>query len=242
MISIIVPAYNEEKYISKCLESVFGQEGVSEYEVIVVDNASTDKTSEIVKKKFPKANLFYEHQKGVTMARNRGAKEAKGEILIFFDADVIIPENYLKRITERFLKDKKLVSLSGPYAYDGKFYGRLATFLFYVILAFPAEIFFNRILNFASGSTAGNMAVKKYAFEKIGGFNENITFYGDDSDITVRLKNVGKVRFFFNFIVISSSRRLEKEGVLRSCLKYALNLVWPIFFHHPFNRNYKDIR
>lgn len=241
--SIIISAYNEEKYIIPCLRSVFSQKEAPDYEVIVVDNASQDRTAKIVRDNFPRARVVQESRKGVTIARNRGAKEAKGEILLFLDADVIIPSNHLRKIEGRFGAAKKLITVSGPYIYfDGGFRIRLATFVCYQILAFPAEYFFNRLLNFGCGINAGNFAVYRTIFEKIGGFDEKITFYGDETDISRRLKKFGKVRFFRDLEVKSSARRLKKEGAVRSYFKYALNFVWPYLFSQPLTKKYIDIR
>lgn len=242
MLSIIIPAYNEEKYIGRCLKSIFSQKCLPEHEIIVVDNGSSDKTAEIIKISFPQVKLISEPQKRVTIARNRGAKEALGEILIFLDADVIIPQDHIKKILAKFEYDQKLVALSGPYFFsDGNFYIKFITFLFYQ-LAFSAEYFFNRLLNFSSGSIGGNFAVYKSFFEKVGGFNEEISLYGDDTDLPLRLRKLGKVRFFRNLEVEGSARRLKKEGALKTCLKYTLNVIWPNLFGKPFTKDYIDVR
>jgi len=244
MISIIIPAYNEEKRIARCLKSILAQEYLSAYEVMVVDNASFDKTAEIVKKDFPRVKLFFEPQKGVTVARNRGSREARGDILIFFDADVVVPKDYIKRILAKFQQDKNLVLVSGPYSYaiDSNFYIKFALSFVYRFLASPAEYFFNRWLNFASSLNAGNFAVIKNYFLKVGGFNEKISFFGDEADLALRLRKLGKTRFFLDLKISSSARRFQKEGVLKLCLKYALNIIWPVFFGKPFTKNYIDVR
>lgn len=243
MFSIIIPAYNEEKYIGRCLKSILSQEWLPECEIIVVDNKSSDKTAEIVRKNFSQVKLVFEPKKRVAIARNRGAKEARGEILIFIDADVIAPKDHFKKILAEFKKDQRLIALSGPYFFsDGSLYTRFITFLFYQVLVYPAEYFFNRLLNFGSGSIGGNFAVYKSFFEKVRGFNEGYPFYGDDTDLPLRLRKFGKVRFFSDLKVESSARRLEKEGALRTCLRYAINVVWPHFFGRPFTKDYIDVR
>ncbi len=242
MLSVIVPAYNEEKYIRDCLDSVFSQKEAGDFEVIVVDNNSSDKTASIVGSKFPQAKIITEPKKGVAFARNHGAKEARGDILFFIDADVALPPLHFKRILQKFSDDHKLVAASGPYAYDGGSYIKLVTLFLYLFLALPAEYFLNRFLNFGSAGIAGNMAVKKDAFDKIGGFDEKIPFYGDDTDVFMRLRKLGRTRFFFDLIVGTSGRRLRAEGVLRSLFRYILNILWLVFLRHPLNLGYKDIR
>ncbi len=243
-LSIIIPAYNEEKRLAKCLQSVLSQEYLPAHEVMVVDNASSDNTANIVKKDFPQVKLFFELQKGVTRARNRGAEEAKGDILIFFDADVVVPKDYVKRILAKFQQDKNLILASGPYAYtiDSNFYIKFVLAFVYQFLASPAEYFFNRWLNFASSLNAGNFAVIRDCFLKVGGFNKKISFFGDEADLSLKIRKLGKVRFFLDLVIASSARRFQREGVLRLCLKYALNVIWPVFFKKPFTKNYIDVR
>ncbi len=243
MISVIIPAHNEERRIGSCLESLFSQKDAPDREVIVIDNASSDGTAEIVSK-FPGVKIIKEPKKGVTLARNRGAAEARGDILFFLDADTIIPSDYLKRISEKFKKDKDLILVSGPYSYiiDSNFYIRFTLFFVYYFLAWPAECFFNRFLGLASSLNAGNFAVAKKHFREVGGFNENIAFFGDEAELAYRLGKRGKIRFFLNLKVKSSARRFKKEGVIRLCAKYVLNVVWPVIFKKPFTKEYIDVR
>lgn len=241
--SIIIPAYNEEKYITKCLQSVFSQQGMFDYEVIVVDNNSQDRTAEIVRNQFPRAKIIQEPKRMVTVIRNRGASEAKGDVLIFIDADVIVPSDHLKKLKNKFTLDDKIVAVAGSYNFfEEGFYEGLVALVFYQCLAFPAEYFFNRLLGLGCSVNAGNFAVRKTAFEKAGGFNEGIVFYGDEADIALRFKKLGKVRFLRDLTVKSSARRLKKEGAARSCFKYTLNLIWPHFFGKPLTKKHINIR
>jgi len=95
MISVVIPTYNEEKDIKGCLESLRKQ-SFKDFEIIVVDDGSTDKTTEIVKKY--KVKLIKGEHKGPGFSRNIGAREAKGEILIFIDADMSFHKEYLKNL------------------------------------------------------------------------------------------------------------------------------------------------
>jgi GT2 family glycosyltransferase len=91
-------------------------------------------------------------------------------------------------------------------------------------------------------AVGGNFAVKKDAVEKIGGFDENISFYGEDTDIARRLSRVGKVKFFLNLYMYTSARRLKNEGVAKTAIKYLINFVSEVFFKKPATGDYKDIR
>src|SRR3989338_6946066 len=120
-ISFVIPAYNEEKMIGKCLASVFDEIKRSrtsfvqfETEVVVVDNASTDRTREEALK-FPNVTVVRENLKGLVYARRAGWVATTGDIVANIDADTIVPEGWLSTVVNNFAKDKNLVALSGPY-------------------------------------------------------------------------------------------------------------------------------
>src|SRR5512139_3857761 len=104
MISVVVPSYNEEKNIAACLESLSNQTiARDEYEIIVVDGNSKDRTREIAAQY---ADLvFIQTSRKVGGARNDGAQKAKGEILATTDADSIIPRDWLEVIRDDFSRD-----------------------------------------------------------------------------------------------------------------------------------------
>ncbi len=103
-VSVIIPAYNEEKQIGKCLQSLSKQD-YKDYEIIVVDDGSTDATKSIVQR-FKNVRLKTQEHNGPGTARNLGAKVAKGEILVFVDSDMIFPKNYLTTLTKPILAGK----------------------------------------------------------------------------------------------------------------------------------------
>src|ERR1035437_9351910 len=113
-ISVIIPAYNEEKYLSKTLEAILTQD-YTDFEVIVVDNASTDRTSDIAKS-FSKVKVLFEGNKGTMWACERGRKQAIGEIIVRMDADCLPEKDWLSK-GAAFFKDDKTVGVSGPYDY-----------------------------------------------------------------------------------------------------------------------------
>ena len=109
-VSIIVPAYNEEKFIARTLETLKNQT-YRDYEIIVVNNNSTDNTEKIAKEHVDK--VFLEKEKGYHNAVNRGVREAKGDIITFCDADSLYPKNWLKKIIHEFDKDSEVVAVYG---------------------------------------------------------------------------------------------------------------------------------
>ncbi|MGH7174812.1 MAG: glycosyltransferase family 2 protein, partial [Minisyncoccia bacterium] len=200
-ITLIISAYNEEKYIGECLDYVLRNSRGQFLEILVIDNASTDRTAEIAGQR-PGVRVVREDTRGVTRARQRGYREARGEILAFIDADTRHPEGWYEKIVEEFSNDSELACLSGPYLYyDFPFWLRsLATF-FWRAIAYPVS----RISGYMA--IAGNMVLTKEALDKMGGFDTSIEFYGDDTDTVRRAKAFGNVKFSLSFVMPTSGRR-----------------------------------
>jgi glycosyltransferase involved in cell wall biosynthesis len=220
-ISVIIPAFNEEKFLGNCLESLKEQD-FEDFEIIVVDNNSKDKTKKVAKNF--NVILVSEKKQGVAFARNKGAKLARGEILAFTDADTILPKNWLSRIFEEFEKDKDLIAFGGSCEfYSGPLCAKLASkFLLKPFLIL--DKFFSQGFNLMGC----NMAIKKSAFFEISGFNENLKM-NEDVEISYKLRKIGKVKFDFNFKVKTSGRRFSK-GLIFGILNYAPTTLCRWFF------------
>ena len=232
---MVIPAYNEEKYIGRCLESV-QKNGVGLFEIIVVNNASTDNTRAIAQS-FTRVRVVDEPKKGVNRARQRGLAEARGDIVAFIDADTQMPRQWVARISQLFEKDKKLVCVSGPYIYyDLSRARRIVVWSFWLILAWPTYLVTRYM------AAAGNFAAKKNALTRINGFNQDIEFYGDDTEIAQRLRRVGKVKFMQRHYMYSSARRLKAEGMIKSAIRYMINFLSVVLIKKPLTHKYTDIR
>jgi glycosyltransferase involved in cell wall biosynthesis len=233
-ISLIIPAYNEEKYLGDCLKHIL-QNGTELFEIIVVDNASTDKTSEIAKT-FPGVKVVREERKGLTKARQRGLLEASGDIVAYTDADTKMPKGWVEKIHKHFEKNENLVCVSGPGVYyDQSLLGKIIAWLYWFI-AYIIYLFVGYMVYGA------NFAAKKNALENIGGFDENIIFYGEDTNIARRLAEVGKVKFVLNFYIYNSARRAKGEGLAKLAIKYIINFISEVLRKKPATSEYKDIR
>ena len=114
--SIIVPAYNEAAYLGRALDSLLHQDFTGRYEVIVVDNNSTDGTAAIAGQYG--VPVVTEPQQGVCAARQRGVDCAKGEIIISTDADTTQPADWLRTIDARFAESDGVVAVAGPCRYQ----------------------------------------------------------------------------------------------------------------------------
>lgn len=113
-ISVIVPVYNGEKFLNSCLDALFASD-YSNFEVIVVDDGSTDKSAEISRKKGAIVISSEIRQSGPAAARNLAAKKAKGDILLFIDADVVVKTDTISKIAERFHNSPEISALFGSY-------------------------------------------------------------------------------------------------------------------------------
>ncbi len=106
-ISVIIPVHNEEKDISLCLKSL-NEQSFKDFEIIVVDDGSTDNTLGVVKE-FSKVGIIKGQHKGPGFSRNLGARAAKGEILVFIDADMTFDKDYLKNLASPIIKNPKVI-------------------------------------------------------------------------------------------------------------------------------------
>ncbi len=226
-ISVIIPAYNEEQYLGKTLEAVLAQD-YPDFEVIVVDNASTDGTAKIARS-FQKAKLVSESRKGTMSACERGRTESKGDILVRMDADCVPDKDWLSK-GAAFFNDPKVSGAGGPYDYYD--YGTLFRYLslqvqkwIYTPISAIAQFFgAGAIMN------GGNSFMRASSLEAVGGFNTDIVFYGDDTDTARRLTKVGKVIFSPHLTIKTSARRFKKEGILNLEFKYLISFIMGLFF------------
>lgn len=235
-ISLVIPAYNEELYIKECLRSIETYRTGQLCEVIVVDNGSTDTTS-LLARQFSFVTVVSEPKKGNSHARQRGLTEAKGDLVAFLDADSRITKEWIKIAVKEFVNDEKLVALSGPCVfYDLNIFQSILVWTHFNIFIIP----FSKITN--SVVLCGNLITRKSAIINIGGFDTNIAFYGDDTNIARRLKKVGKVIFKRKFFIHTSGRRLRKEGIIRTGFIYTINHFSEKLFHEQITKRYSDIR
>ena len=205
-ISVIIAALNEEKYLPKCLAALDRQQSPPSFEVIVVDNGSTDKTTSIAEKWG--ARVVHEKIRGIGPAKAKGAEVAKGKILAFLDADIVIPTNWLKKI-KIHLEQKNIVGVAGPY--------RLRHLVSYqnTFSAF-CHLLIMKSTHLLCG---GSMAFSKKAYEKVGGFTKEL-LYGEDIDISLKLRKIGRLKPSWDLRVIESGRRYEQQGYLETIHEY----------------------
>ncbi|HVX82599.1 MAG TPA: glycosyltransferase family 2 protein [Devosiaceae bacterium] len=242
-LSFVIPAYNEEALIGPCLQSVLDEikrSGV-DAEVVVVNNASVDRTAEIARG-FQGVRVIDEPKKGLVNARHAGFENSTGELVANIDSDTLVPEGWLTTVVESFARDPKLVCLTGPYIYyDLSAWNRFLVRLFYGVTWL---IYFvnHYVLRVGSVVQGGNFVFKRSAWLSVGGYDRTIAFFGEDTDVAVRLSKVGKVKWTWKLPMKTSGRRLEQEGVIKTAGTYTLNFFWVTFRGKPATTEYTDIR
>ena len=216
MVSIIIPSFNEEKYLPKLLNCIKNQT-YKDYEIIVADAGSTDNTRNIAKKfgcKLAKGGM-------PAVGRNNGAKIAKGGILLFLDADSLIDKNFLKN-SLKDMQDRKL-DVAGSYLYPVT--GKLIDKIFLSI--FNAWAYLTQY--YYPNACGTGIFCKKSLHNKAKGFDESIRL-SEDMDYVRRCGKYGKFRLIKNSRVMYSMRRYDKEGRLKVGLKLLLSAFYRILF------------
>lgn len=239
-LSLIIPAYNEELYIAACLThacaELAAQARRGPFEIIVIDNASTDRTAAIAAA-FEGVRVVHEPNKRLTRARQRGLEEASGEILAYIDADTHMPPGWAGRVLDAYQAIDDLVCISGPYRYyDLSKLKSLFVRLYWHILAKPTYWFTKYM------AVGGNFAASKAALSDIGGFDTSLSFYGEDTNIARRLYSKGQVLFDMRLVMNTSARRLKVEGVATTAAHYIINFASEVVRKKPATSAYRDIR
>lgn len=207
-VSVVIPAWNEEKYIEDALDLI-AKQTIQPLEVIVVDNNSIDNTVAIAKRKG--ARVIKEVQQGITPARNAGFNAAKGDIIARTDADTHVPANWIETMIEIFDSNPDIVGVSGPSSFfeeeeSEHHHVMKSELLTKTYVAFAGLIHGHEIM------IGPNMGVKKSAWEKI----KNNTFMDDnlvheDIDLAYHLSEVGLVTFDKRLTVEISARRMKNN-------------------------------
>lgn len=214
MISVVIPAYNEENSIATTLDCLSQQKTKYSFEVIVVNNNSTDNTESVVKRYSDKLNLriIFEEKKGRGGARKRGFDMANGEIIASTDADTLTSDNWIESIGDYFVSHPDVVGITGICKYPDK---KLSMKLFNIFL----PVFF-KIYKFSFGHycmSGFSFAVKKEIYIASGGFNNAIDAQ-EDSELSGRIAKLGKIAYISSMTVVASDRRFN-QGFLKG--------IWP---------------
>ncbi len=199
--SIVIPAFNEAHYIADTIDSLKKQNYRDKFEIIVVDNGSTDQTAVIAKSLG--AKVFTELNPGVCWARDKGTREAQGEIVISTDADTIYAKDWLNKIDEEFKRNPKVVGVAGPCRFmGGPMWGAIYPYILFGFISFIYKISHKTLY-----ITATNFAFKKSVWS---GYNTAFNQGGDELDLLRQTRAHGRVVFLNNNPTFTSARRLTR--------------------------------
>ncbi len=203
MISIVVPALNEERYIGRCLNSLKDQDYAGEYEIIVVDNGSQDGTASVVRE--AGVRLVECPQRGVSYARQVGAEAAKGEIVVQADADTLYPRWWLKRIRSQFDRHPEAAAVAGPFIYERPPWWARTEYALRVVFNWLSYWVLKRPY-IISGA---NFAFFRRYLLQIGGYQHN-SYSADQYNISSRLSKCGRVVYDGRSWCATSNRSVSK--------------------------------
>lgn len=211
-LSIIVPTFNEGKYLGKLLGSLALQD-FRDFEAIVSDAPSKDDTRAIAwrfgcKVVTPSASP--------AIARNRGAEAARADTLLFLDADTILPEGFLSKLVHGFWKGKYVCATVPSVPLSSGFFERAGFFL--------ANVFYQLVQGIKPHASGWCIIIRRDIFDKIGGFDSSLSIC-EDFDLVQRASRHGKFVFMKKPGILVSTRRLGKEGRLFYTLKAFCGLI-----------------
>lgn len=233
LISVVIAAFNEEKYLPSCLSSLKAQNfPKDDYEVIVADNNSTDNTVKIAKD-FG-AGVIQETKQGYVFALNKGMNKAKGDIIAVTDADTKVSSNWLSIIEKAFV-DPQVVAITGRVKLNTKSkFVNISTSALYTLFLHMSALIDKPNLN------GFNFAVRKEVFLKVGGLS-TLFEMSPDVDLGIRLNKIGIVKVVNSLSVLTSARRWEDRFV-PTLWEYAKGYIYTTWLRKPSKVKQKPVR
>lgn len=212
-LSIIIPTYNEEKYLPKLLKSI-DEQNFSDCEVIVADAVSTDKTREIAEAYGCKVV----DGGSPAVGRNNGAKAACGEYLLFLDADVILTEGYLQSALNEFIENEQGIGITQLIPLSDSRKDKL--------LHDFANLFMRSVESIKPhGAGCYGILTTKKLHNEVNGFDETYDF-GEDSNYIEKIGRISSFRVLREPRLLISTRRLQKEGLGTLAKIYAKSTLY----------------
>jgi len=226
VISVTVPAYNEQDLIAGCLDSLLNQViDKDKYEIIVIDNNSTDLTGQIAITKGVRVEK--ELKKGYVHAIRKGIEAAQTDIIAFTDADCRVPVNWIARILEDFSTSSDIVAVGGKLS-------------FYDINPVLDKLI-RMILYYTNALPGNNMAISREGITGIGGIDPQVNLSLDFwLTSKLRRRRIGKIIIDRHLVVKTSGRRFR--GSFSSDLRYFVNVIWILIFSKPLFYDFPDVR
>ncbi len=217
-IAFVVPARNESATIGACVDALVRQGDSASVEVIVVDNGSGDDTAAIAAARG--ARVVHEPRPGLAHARQAGLMAAHAPILVFIDADTLVPPGWAPAALAEFRRFPRLVAFSPAFSFhDGRLVDNVGNTVFRELLCplTNAALLGLGRPGILIGST---MAVRTDALRAAGGVDQAFQFYGEDTMIARRLAKFGEVSYVQRPRLHTSARRYQDRGLINVVYRY----------------------
>jgi len=225
LISVVIPCFNHARFLPEAIESVLTQ-NYPNFEIIVVANGCTDATVEVARDRCNR--LIVLSQKNLGVARNLGARMAKGDLLVFLDADTLLEPMTLRIIAQKFQPGDAAGTIKGEPDRSS-----------------PGYCFLYALKNFTHRTalhcgSSGLILCWKKDFEKIGGFDEGLEVR-ENSELIWRLKKLGAYRYIGDVTATTSMRRYQQEGLGRM-FRLWVKVWFQTHFGDLHRRRYETVR
>ncbi len=215
IISIVIPVYNAEKTLENCIKSVLLQDFSKEYEIIIIDNNSTDKSIEIAKR-YP-VKIIKEKKQGPAAARNRGLKIAKGKYVAFLDADCVASNKWLENLYNSFISNSNISCVGGKLE-PAKPNNLIEEYSAFRKILSQERVFKNTPYS-PPFLLSANMMIKREIGLKLNGFDENL-FIGEDADFCWRIVKSGGKLYYAKKAIAYHYHRSNLKSFLKQTFSY----------------------
>ena len=208
-ISVVVPAHNAQQFIEQSIKAILNQVHPGAIEIIVVDDGSTDATARLVRS-FPSIKYIYQENAGPAAARNRGARESKGEIIFFTDSDCAPQPDWVAKMIPHF-QDTSVAVVAGSYG--------IRNGQFWLAKSIHQEIAFRHkflMPQFPNSFGSYNFCIKKNVFIELDGFDESYRYpSGEDNDLSYKIIKAGYKIYFEKSALVNHWHTTSLQKYLR---------------------------
>ncbi len=225
----MIPTFQEGKYISELLSKLIKAD--PDLEIIVVDGGSADETVKAAKAFTDKVYVL--NKRGIGRARNYGAYRASGEIVIFMDADVEPPPEFIEKVASAFMEKNVVGATCNIMPKKPKILEHAFFHIYNLLLRL--------LTHFKPHSRGEFLAVRRKAFLRIGGFDEKLPCL-EDHDLAFRISKVGRFIFINNLTVYESMRRFRRMGFLNVLKLWISNYISLLLFHRTISKSWEPVR
>jgi len=230
-VSVVIPCFQEEKTIRPCLESLLALDYADDYEILVVENGSTDRTADIVRdiqRRSPLVRLIDEAKRGTAAARNTGVRGARFDHIAFVDADCTVPPDWLSLLARSF--DAAKSTAGDLVAVGGRNIAPPQAAPFVKAIEIALDSFagsFNRVQGrqlrrpaFVSSLSLANAFFGRESILAVGGFDESLRSEAEDADLNFRLAEAGGKFLYVPDSYVWHNMRSSPKSWFRNMFRY----------------------